>query len=331
EIAGTRLNFRLWVRNPNFDASQNEFYRDYFRKWDEKRWVNGTLVRTGQDGSLSGSPLLLTISPEDAQISRFDGPITVALKRRERQQLEPWPKQFTFDVCLGYRNLLAKDCNRQSFGMTRLTTSEVPESIQPIAKFEFPDVTNDGKSITQEVRLDLRCCGDTFYATLMLPMEVQTGSAKVTVYVEDWIGHGSEPAVFEVPINQKISQHSEATYIMFHKPAIAIKDAVNVLRKRGLDVFIKSESLRILENGTPAYIVQFVRSDEVREVSASLGEGTDHAAQFRQCDARFEIQFVDAEKSIQDQSVLTEIRSALQDLTNGYAYQTWDKQLIAPH
>ena len=245
--------------------------------------------------------------------------------------MEPWPKQFVFDVHLGYRNLLAKDCDSQSFGMTQLTTSEVPESIQPIAKFEFLDVTNDGKSITQEVRLDLRCCGDTFYATLMLPMEAQTGSAKMTVYVEDWIGHGSEPAVFEVPINQEISRHSEAAYIMFHQPDIAIEDAVNALRKRGLDVFIKPERLRILENGAPTYFIQFVRSDEVREVSSSLGEETDHAAQLRECDARFEIQFADAEKSIQDQSVLTEIRSALQDLTNGYAYQTWDKQLIAPH
>ena len=331
EIAGTRLDFRLWVRNPNFDASKDEFYRDYLREWDEKQWVNGTLMRTGRDGSRSPNPLLLTVHPEDAQVSRFDGPITATLKWNERQQLEPWPKQFVFDVHLGYRNLLAKDCDRAGFAMTRFTTSEVPESIQPIAKFEFSDGGSEGKSITREVRLDSRCCGNTFYATLTLPKEVRTGSAKVTVRVEDWIGLGTELAVFDVPINQEISRFSEAVYIMFRQPGIAITDAVNVLRKRGLDVFIEPERLRIAANGTRAYIVQLVRSDEVREVSTSLGEGADHAEQLMQCDARFEIQFANVEKSIQDQSVLTEIRSALQELTNGYAYQTWDKQLIAPH
>ena len=37
KIGGTNLTFHLGVQNPDFDASKNDFYRDLFREWDQKK------------------------------------------------------------------------------------------------------------------------------------------------------------------------------------------------------------------------------------------------------------------------------------------------------
>jgi len=330
EIGGTKLSFKLWVRNPDFDASQHDFYRDKFREWDQKKWVNGSLMRYTKNRAGSQNPLLLTVRPLDAQIAHFGGPVTAALKWGNRQKLEPWPKKFNFDVNLGCHNLLAKECDHSGFAYTRLSLKEVPRNVQPVARFEYPVRSADGKPVTRELRLDQRCCGDTFYASLMLPKDATEGMVKVTVTVPDWPGQNVEVAEFEVPINQASSRHSEASYILFHRPDIRIKDAVNVLRKRGLDVFIQPEHLLIHQDEKPTFVVRLVRSDEVQEVASSLGRGTEHAVGLGQCDARFEIGMMDFDKAVEKQSLLIEIQSAIQELTQGYVYQTWDKQLAAP-
>ena len=101
EVAGIKLIFQLWVRNPDFDASKDEFYRKHFREWDENNWINGSLMRIAKDGSQSQNPLLLTARSADAQVAHFDGRLTFEAKWLDKQQLEPWPKQTLFDVYIG--------------------------------------------------------------------------------------------------------------------------------------------------------------------------------------------------------------------------------------
>ena len=151
----------------------------------------------------------------------------------------------------------------------------------------------------------------------------------MTVEFPDWTGQGVEPAVFEVPINEELSQRGEATYVMFHNPEIRIEDAVNVLRKHGLDVFIRPEALLIYEDGAPAFSLRLVRGAGVQQVASALGQGTAHAADLNQCNARFEVVMVEPEKTLKDPATLREIQLALQELTRGYLYHTWDKRLTA--
>jgi hypothetical protein len=330
EVAKTKLIFKLWIRNTDFDAAKDDFYRTRLRELDEKQWINGSMMRVVEDGSQVQNPLLLTVRAEDAQIAYFNGPSTFALKWLDHQRLEPWPKQTTFDVHIGTQGLLARNCDEQGFAFTRMATSEVPPSIQPVAKFEFRSASADGKPITRELPLDQRCCGDTLYALFTLPKEAMPGDVKVTVRCPEWNGHEVVPATFNVPINQGIARHGESTYVMFHAPEIEIEDAVSALRRRGLNVFIHPQGLIISENDQPAFSVRLVRSQEVQETSAALANGTAYAEKLSQCDARFEITLGDVDKILQKPKTLNEIRSALQELTHGYSYNTWDKTLSGP-
>ena len=171
KIRGTNLRCQLWVRNPDFDASNDDTYRKRLQEFDEKKWVNGTLMRIAQDGSHSQNPLLMTARPDDAQISRFDGPVTADLKWDKRQKLEPWPKQTVFDIHLGYRNLLARNCDHQAFSFTRMTTTEVPKSVQPAARFEFPAGSDGAQPAIKELQLDQRCCGGHILCEFNAPAE----------------------------------------------------------------------------------------------------------------------------------------------------------------
>ena len=116
-------------------------------------------------------------------------------------------------------------------------------------------------------------------------------------------------------------------YVLFHAPKISLKDAVNVLRRRGLSVEISGDRLQILEDDQPVFGVALVTGKEVEQTATYLGHGTEFANQLSQSDSRFEIGF-DDNKRIQDNGkTLAEVRSALQELTHGVAYNTWDKAL----
>ena len=264
EVHGTRLEFDLWVRNPDFEPTKETPFPEHLRKWDSHGWVNGSLMRTAADGSRAQNPLLLTPDPATAQISRFGGPVSIGLKWRDRQRLEAWPKRFVFDVHLGHRNLPAKGSTVDGFRMTVLTTSEVPEVIKPIARFEYASVNANEPPMTQTVRLDRRCCGDTFYTEMTLPKGVAGETAKVTVHALDWTGHGSQTAEFDIPIRAGVSERSEAVYILFERDDVDLFDAVGLLRKEGLDVFVQEDSLQIHKDRQPAYGIQLRRGGDVK-------------------------------------------------------------------
>jgi hypothetical protein len=273
---------------------------------------------------------LLTATAAEAQITQFNGPLTIELKWEERQQLEPWPKPTVFDVYIGSRNLLAKNCDERGFGFARLAMTEVPPKIQPVATFEFPAATPGAKPAIQKHALDQRCCGDTFYTQFTMPKDAERGNIKVTVECAGWSDRQVSPATFNIPINEGLSRFGEFSYVMFHSTEIKIEDAVDAFRKRGWNVSVEPQGLTVLDNNRPTFGVKLVRSKLVQETSAALGKGSEDATQISACDARFEISFADIEKTMQEPNTLHEIQSALQDLTRGYLYNTWDKQFSAP-
>lgn len=336
EVAGSKLNFHLWVPNPNYDLDQDEIARKrpeiraYRQDMHDRNWRNGSLMRTAPDGMQCQIPLALTTKPEDAQVCHLLGPLTFTLKRGERQRLEPWPKQTNFDVNLGSRNLPPRGWTRAGFDFSPLTTSEVPATLHPVATFEFPATSADGNPLRQELILDQRCCGDTLFAMLTLPKGVSSGVAKVTVKFPLWIEQVVELASFEVPINQERSQFAEASYVMFHDPDLELKHAVNALRKRGIAVTIRNDVLLIMGETRPSLIVRLNRDPESHEIALGLSPGTLFAADLSRCDARFEIRLIEPDKVLAESKTLQTIEHALQELTHGFVYQTWDQQLSAP-
>ena len=332
QVAEAKLNFHLWVRNPEYDESKDESLLDYpeiraYRQDMRNRgWTNGSLMRVAADGMQVQTPLALTTQPDDAQICHLLGPLTFKLKWGERQQLEPWPKRTVFDLHIGSLNLPPRGWTRAGFDFSPLTISEVPLHLHPVAKFEFPGNSSDGRPLREELTLSQRCCGDTLYNMLTLPKGVTSGTAKITVTFPLWLGRRVEPAHFDVPINQKRSRHNEAAYVMFNNPKIDMKDAVNALRKRGIEISIQENILLVTDEGQPGISIRLNRDPAAREIASGLADGTEFAETLSRCDARFEIGPYDADK----EETIRRIEQSLQDLTHGFVYQTWDQHLSGP-
>lgn len=332
DVAGSVLNFHLWVRNPEYNPSEDETLKDhpelqaYQQDMRDRDWTNGSLYRVATDGMQAQIPLALTTNPDDAQVCHLLGPLTIDLKWGERQRLEPWPKKTVFDINIGSRNLPPRNWRHSGFNFARLTTSEIPVDVHPVVTFEYPAVGPDGKPLYQTLSLDERCCGDTCLATMTLPTGVTSGTAIVTVSYPDWPDVNVKSRQFFVPINQDVSEFGETAYVMFHNPQIKLKDAVNVLRKRKLDVTLREDAILIMNEGEPSIRIRLNRDAEAHQVAMDLAVGTDFSDSLRHCDARFEISPYDKDKA----EAIRGVCHALQDLTQGFVYQTWDKHLAAP-
>ena len=70
-----------------------------------------------------------------------------------------------------------------------------------------------------------------------------------------------------------------------------------------------------------------LRGKDVLDTSTALGKSTEYAEQLSRCDARFEIGCEDPDKMLPKSKTLNEIQWALQELTRGQLYNTWDKKL----
>ena len=332
-VAGAVLNFQLWVRNPEYNPSEDESLKDhpeilaYQQDMRDRDWTNGSLYRVANNGMKAQIPLALTTKPDDAQICHLFGPLTIHLKWGERQMLEPWPKKTVFDINIGSRNLPPRDWKHSGFDFAPLTTSEIPVDVHPVVTFEYPAVGPGGKPLYQTLSLDERCCGDTCLATMTLPKGVTAGTAIVTVSYPAWSDVNVPSRQFLVPINQGVSEFGETAYIMFNNPKIELKDAVDILRKRKLDVTLQEDVLLIISEGEPSIGIRLNRDLEARQVAMELAAGTDHSDSLQRCDARFEIGPYEKDKA----EVFRRVSHALQDLTRGFVYQTWDKHLTGPN
>lgn len=328
DLAGSELTFQLWVRDPSYKPSQDAALRDHpelqraRQDMFDLNLLNGSLLRTAADGMQAQIPLALATRPEDAQVCHLLGPLSFALKWDDRQRLEPWPKQSVFDLHIGTRGLPPRGWKHAGFDFAPLTTSEVPDHIHPIAVMEYPTAPKGAPQIEKRP-LDRRCCGDTLYATFGLPKGVPAGNVKVSVSFPLWLGHQVESAEFNVPINEKPSQHGECAYVMFHDSQIDLTHAVNVLRKANLDVTINDEILLIKGEGESMVGIRLSRAPEVQGVARGLADGTAFADDLGRCDARFEI----GPHQADNEAAILQIESILQKLTHGFVYQTWDRQL----
>lgn len=117
---------------------------------------------------------------------------------------------------------------------------------------------------------------------------------------------------------------------MFHNPDLTLKQAVNALRKRGLDVNIEGNHLRILKEEFPPIVIELVRTSEAQETATAIGLNMEFAESLARCDARFEVGLFDSEKWLEEKQTLLVIQEALQTMTQGFVYFTWDKRLLSP-
>lgn len=152
-LHGHDFKFLYWVTNPEFvPPKDGDGILDEWRVERKKNgWFSASLMRTIEGGGAQ-IPVTLCGSPEKAQISHIDGPLTFQTKWGDRQVLQRSGDN-TFDVHVG--TVGVPTANQDRIPFASLSTVEVPSTIHPVAEFEFTDA--QGRPIKRSVDLVQRC------------------------------------------------------------------------------------------------------------------------------------------------------------------------------
>jgi hypothetical protein len=118
--------------------------------------------------------------------------------------------------------------------------------------------------------------------------------------------------------------------VYFRSGALSLGDAARALSERGLSVTQDGERLHVRWDGGPELRVYLARYPWVRQEAAEAGEGTWHAEEMGQCDARFEISFDSLNEVLDEINTLIEVQATLQSLCRGYLCNSWNGNLAGP-
>lgn len=110
----------------------------------------------------------------------------------------------------------------------------------------------------------------------------------------------------------------------------SIDTAAQALTKRGLLVKREMDELSVCFPGKPILRIAFVVGAFVHEEAIELPAGTEFSTQMARCNARFEILIDDLDAVLDEINTLIDVQHALQELTNGFLYLSWNGQVFGP-
>ena len=156
ELEGYDFELNVWFENPEFvpEANEDKWITDWRKQKKANGWLNSTLWRKNETTAVQ-TPVILSSSPMNVQITHIDGELTFDLKSGDRQCLDRGKKN-TFDIHIGTQGESAHNCKTPAFA--RLATNEVPQHLVPVAEFEFcSKASADTETIIVTLNLDQRC------------------------------------------------------------------------------------------------------------------------------------------------------------------------------
>jgi hypothetical protein len=108
-----------------------------------------------------------------------------------------------------------------------------------------------------------------------------------------------------------------------------LEAASRALAGRGMTVEHRSDELVAFFAGQPVFRVRLVSGEAVRKDAAELSVGKSFASRMAECDARFEVLIDDLDAVLDEINSLIDVQSALESLTHGFVYLTWNGELTS--
>ena len=112
---------------------------------------------------------------------------------------------------------------------------------------------------------------------------------------------------------------------------VDLNAAANALAERGIRASRKNDELVVSSGANLIFRVSLALDEYVRQEAAELPDGVPSFEAMSNCDARFEILIDDLDAVLKEANTLIDVETALQQLTDGFLYCTWNGNLSAPN
>jgi hypothetical protein len=122
---------------------------------------------------------------------------------------------------------------------------------------------------------------------------------------------------------------SDSSFLVYFRGACTIDAAERALREHQLDVVRTGDALAVSWHGGPTLHVGLSSEPHVVIEAAEIAEWKKQPA-LAACDRRFEVGLDDLEAVLDETNTLFEVQATLQDLVSGWAFLSWNGNLIAP-
>ena len=139
--------------------------------------------------------------------------------------------------------------------------------------------------------------------------------------VREESGHG---------LNNSLGEAEEATMIFFRAGRGDLDTAAAALADSGMSVRRVGDELAVSFGSGPQLRVVLVQEPYVRQEAKEIGEGTPYAVEMSRCEARYDILIDDLDAVLHEVNTLSGVQAALQDVTEGFLFNTWDSVLSGP-
>jgi hypothetical protein len=175
----------------------------------------------GRGEQFAGGQLLgFADRPQDAPIIHFGGPLNLQVSMENGVLRVPinyddkpdptWyekhpPKYDEWSLVRGESRMLVAQIGTPGLGrgtFAALSAGIPPAGVHPAADIEFPPSDPKAKPTRLSVRLDSRCCGTLFRASVKAPDGVAEGKARVSLSFADWKAGEVAPATGEVAVTK---------------------------------------------------------------------------------------------------------------------------------
>jgi hypothetical protein len=123
---------------------------------------------------------------------------------------------------------------------------------------------------------------------------------------------------------------SHACMVFFRAGTCDLEAAASSLRDQGLEVSQAPDLLVASSDGSPEFRIRLSNAPHVLAEAIEIGAGTPEEAAMRELDARFEVAIDDLDEALDEINTLIEVQAALQEVSNGYLFLSWNGHLSGP-
>jgi len=118
--------------------------------------------------------------------------------------------------------------------------------------------------------------------------------------------------------------------VLFRDTTFNLEDVHDALLDNDFSILRQEDMLAVWLEGGPMLFVTLVTGDVVPEEAIDTAQDTPHAIELSQCGSRIDIIFDDLEEVRRDVDTLVEVQTILQDVTQGFVFNTWNCKLAPP-